>query len=72
MFHGSQGNPFVIEDLPPSYDLISETKKDLSFNTETMNTYEQFNLPPIKNEMAMNTPPPPPYTSILIDSTKPF
>jgi hypothetical protein len=48
----------VIEELPPSYELISETKKDLSFIPET---YEQFDLSPIKNEMIMNTPPPPPY-----------
>jgi hypothetical protein len=46
----------MIEELPPSYELISETKKDLSFIPKT---YEQFDLSPIKNEMIMNTPPPP-------------
>ena len=44
VFHRSHINPTIIEELPPSYELVSETKKDLS---------------PINDEVILNTPPPP-------------
>ncbi len=61
MFHGSKSNPFVIEELPPSYELISETKKDLSFIPET-------DL--LSNQNELITIAPPPYNSNSIYPSK--
>ncbi len=62
ILHNSSRNPFVVEELPPSYDLISETKKDRQYLTGNNHTNEQFHLSQIKNGLGM-TPPPPPYHS---------
>jgi len=63
ILNNSQNNPFLMEELPPSYDLISETKKDRQFMTT-----EQFQLSTIKEETAFNAPPA--YTSGIINPSK--
>jgi hypothetical protein len=61
--NNSQNNPFLMEEFPPSYDLISETKKDLQFMTT-----EQFQLSTIKEETAFTAPPA--YSSDIINLSK--
>jgi len=58
-----------MEELPPSYDLIPETKKDLQCITENNNNKEQVHLSSIKNETEI-TATPPSYNSVIIDLTK--
>jgi hypothetical protein len=58
-----------MEDLPPSYELISETKNDSQFITENNNnTNEQLDLSRIKTTTTFT--PPPAYASDTTDLPK--
>ncbi len=58
-----------MEELPPSYDLISETKKDLQCIKENNNNNEHVHVSPIKNETEIAAPPPS-YNSVIIDLSR--
>jgi hypothetical protein len=59
-----------MEELPPSYNLISKTKKDLQcIKEKNNNNNEQVHVSPIKNETEIAVPPPS-YNSVIIDLSR--